>query len=305
MHPSLGMLADDLTGACDAGVQFAQRGFTTKVWLDRAPREPADLTVITTSSRHDQEEVARRKVATACAALPQLVFKKIDSTLYGNIVAEIEAALDACGISEAWLAPAYLAQGRTVSDGWLEVAGSDRRVHLPTLLGDHPRIRWFDAYAQDDLQRIAHQAFETEPRPLLVGSAGLATEVAQLLGGTGIPACVERPTSGEILFVIGSTNPVTLAQVAYLKAHHPEAEVIAVAELLKRPAPRALVLSGGDTALEVCRALGVLGIRLAREILPGIPLGRLIGGRYDGLTVVTKAGGFGSVDALLAVADYL
>ena len=300
---SLALIADDLTGACDAGVQFAERGFATIVWLDPEPREGAQLTVVTTNSRNDPPEVARRKVADACRVLGTVVFKKIDSTLYGNIVPEIEAALDACGFAEAWLAPAYPAQGRTVHDGWLEVAGSDRRIHLPTLLGGHPRIRWFDAATQDDLGGVARQAFSSDPRPLLVGSVGLATEVARLLAvGQAVPP-VQMPAEGDILFVIGSTNPVTLAQLEYLKSHHPEAEVTTVAGLLRPRKVHALVLSGGDTALEVCRALGVVGIRLRHEILPGIPLGTLIGGPYEGVAVVTKAGGFGAVDALAAILE--
>ena len=57
---SLALIADDLTGACDAGVQFAERGFATIVWLDPEPREGAQLTVVTTNSRNDPPEVARR-----------------------------------------------------------------------------------------------------------------------------------------------------------------------------------------------------------------------------------------------------
>jgi len=297
------MIADDLTGACDAGVQSALRGLSTIVWLDPDPREPSAVTVISTNSRNDPPAVAREKVRRACRALGGVVFKKIDSTLHGNIVAEIEAVLEECGFREAWLAPAFPAQGRTVRGGWLEVAGSERRVHLPALLGGHPRIRWFDAATQDDLARIARLAFSTDPRPLLAGSAGLAREVAALLPvGQAVPP-VRRPAQGDVLFVIGSANPVTVAQVDYLKARHPDARVTTIDALPERPAARALVLSGGDTALEVCRALDVAGIRLAREILPGIPLGTLTGGCCDGLPVVTKAGGFGAVDALAAILE--
>jgi uncharacterized protein YgbK (DUF1537 family) len=44
---------------------------------------------------------------------------------------------------------------------------------------------------------------------------------------------------------------------------------------------------------------------LEREILPGIPWGRLIGGSAGGTAVATKAGGFGEIDALVRVADFL
>jgi uncharacterized protein YgbK (DUF1537 family) len=303
------MIADDLTGACDAGVLVALRGLATIVWLDPEPHEPCDLVVISTNSRNDPPEEAREKVCRACRALGGVVFKKIDSTLHGNIVAEIEAVLEECSFREAWLAPAFPAQGRTVRDGWLYV-GSDRRLQLPSLLEAHPGIRWFDTVAQEDLARVAGLAFSTDPRPLLAGSAGLAREVAALVAAQRGQAalstegqCSLSPSSGDVLFVIGSTNPVTLAQVEYLKVRHPEARVTTIDGLTDRQAVRALVLSGGDTALAVCRARGVQGIRLLREILPGIPLGLLVGGSCNGLPVVTKAGGFGAVDALAAILE--
>jgi len=305
----ISLVADDLTGACDAGVQFALRGLSTIVWLDPEPSKPSEVTVISTNSRNDPPEEAGEKVRRACRALGGVLFKKIDSTLHGNIVAEIEAVLEECGFREAYLAPAFPAQGRTVRDGWLYV-GSDRRLQLPSLLGAHPGIRWFDTVAQEDLARVARLALSRAPRPLLAGSAGLAREVAALLaeqrGQAALSTEGQRslsPSSGDVLFVIGSANPVTVAQVDYLKTRHPEAWVMTIAELPERPAARALVLSGGDTALAVCRALGVQGIRSLREILPGIPLGTLIGGCCDGLPVVTKAGGFGAVDALAAILE--
>ncbi|HBT47617.1 MAG TPA: Hrp-dependent type III effector protein [Peptococcaceae bacterium] len=66
-----------------------------------------------------------------------------------------------------------------------------------------------------------------------------------------------------------------------------------------------LVITGGDTAVHICRALGAKGIDLMRELLPGIPLGKLLGGVGDGLPVVTKAGGFGPPEAFVRVAAHL
>jgi uncharacterized protein YgbK (DUF1537 family) len=69
-------------------------------------------------------------------------------------------------------------------------------------------------------------------------------------------------------------------------------------------AATALVLSGGDTASLVCRALAVRRIQLADEIVPGIPWGYLSGGAFDGWRVATKSGGFGAPHALIQVADF-
>lgn len=68
---------------------------------------------------------------------------------------------------------------------------------------------------------------------------------------------------------------------------------------------RSLVITGGDTAVHICRAMGARGIDLVTELLPGIPLGRLLGGMAEGLPVVTKAGGFGPPDAFVRVVEYL
>ena len=60
----------------------------------------------------------------------------------------------------------------------------------------------------------------------------------------------------------------------------------------------AILLTGGETAIAVLRTLGASGLRLAGEIEPGLALGTLAGGPFDGLVVMTKAGGFGDGDAL-------
>ena len=65
--------------------------------------------------------------------------------------------------------------------------------------------------------------------------------------------------------------------------------------------PRANILVGGDTALKVYEQCGAQGIRILGDVEPGIPWGRWIGGRMDGLPLVTKAGGFGNPDTLCKI----
>jgi len=66
-----------------------------------------------------------------------------------------------------------------------------------------------------------------------------------------------------------------------------------------------LVLVGGDTAIEVIRMMKASGIKIGEEIAPGIPSSEIIGGIHEGLRIVTKAGGFGTEDALILAIDYL
>ena len=60
-----------------------------------------------------------------------------------------------------------------------------------------------------------------------------------------------------------------------------------------------LFLTGGETAISICRALGATGMEVCRELVPGIPLGKLVGGPYQGLPVITKAGAFGDAEAIV------
>ena len=62
--------------------------------------------------------------------------------------------------------------------------------------------------------------------------------------------------------------------------------------------PGAILLTGGETAIAVLRALGARGLRLTGEIEPGLALGAIAGGPFDGLVAMTKAGGFGDAAAL-------
>lgn len=66
-----------------------------------------------------------------------------------------------------------------------------------------------------------------------------------------------------------------------------------------------MALTGGDTAVSCCAALGATRFRVVSEVAAGIPIGELCGGEADGMKVVTKAGAFGAVDALALAVDAL
>lgn len=76
-------------------------------------------------------------------------------------------------------------------------------------------------------------------------------------------------------------------------------------QLCERYKISAILSSGGDTSLAIFKALGAKGIELDEEIVPGVPVGRLMGGMADGMTVVTKSGGFGKKDTLIRSIEYL
>jgi uncharacterized protein YgbK (DUF1537 family) len=308
-----GIIADDLTGACDAGVQFARHGLKTVVWLDASELPQADVVVLSTATRRDSPGPAQAKVARACERLAragrELIYKKIDSTLRGNVIPEIQA----CGVAETWVAPAYPALGRQFIRGRLFIKGVPQGAQLEPA----PRLQVFDSVTQDELAAVARRALAEPGRPLLAGSAGLAMELARILGYPEArhPAILGR--HGPAVLYIGSTHAATSEQVTYLKASRdPHAyRIVTVRSLdgdVGPPVARyqardaaGLIMTGGDTAALVCRDLKVSGIHLIREVLLGVPYGRLLGGRFDGVPVITKAGGFGSENTLAVLVDAL
>ncbi len=62
--------------------------------------------------------------------------------------------------------------------------------------------------------------------------------------------------------------------------------------------PGTLLAAGGETLRGLCEALGADHLDVVGEIIPGVPRSILRGGRWDGVTVVSKSGAFGGPDLL-------
>jgi len=219
-HSPLAMLADDVTGGCDAGVQFSLRGAATRVYLDlpQAPAAFAGVSVIVNHSRGDAPEEASRKVEQACdwiaASGAKLCYKKIDSTLKGNVGPELEAIRNKFPDRLILVNPSFPKMERILLGGWLRVRSSEgiepihllslltsqgarRLTHIPQPAGDGAnrtlveriqqadaagaRIIVIDAVSESHLRAIAEAAVQIVPHPLLVGSAGLAAPWSELL----------------------------------------------------------------------------------------------------------------------------
>jgi uncharacterized protein YgbK (DUF1537 family) len=78
-----------------------------------------------------------------------------------------------------------------------------------------------------------------------------------------------------------------------------------VVDLAGRGAIRGLVLTGGDVAAGVLTGLGATEISLCGEVEPAIPWGVVRSPLLPGVPVVTKAGSFGTPDALLRALAHL
>lgn len=120
----LAIIADDLTGAMDTGVQFAKGGLHTLIMLADGDLPLAEAVVVSTDSRNEPAEIAyQRMKAIARQLRGRAVYKKIDSTLRGNIGAEIDGLFDGLGLEHALVAPAFPATGRTTVNGYHYVNG--------------------------------------------------------------------------------------------------------------------------------------------------------------------------------------
>lgn len=139
--PDIIIIADDLSGAADTGVTFAERGYQSTVIWDGSTIPSVDILVLSTESRHMPRDKAVLRVQKAVSQLSRInesafIYKKIDSTLRGHPVAELVAVMDGFGMSKALVAPAFPAQKRVTMSGIHYVNGLP--LHQTTFGKDVP-----------------------------------------------------------------------------------------------------------------------------------------------------------------------
>lgn len=66
-----------------------------------------------------------------------------------------------------------------------------------------------------------------------------------------------------------------------------------------------LYISGGDVTVAVCNALGAAAIEVKDEVLPLAVYGRIIGGTYNNIPVITKGGLVGDEKAIIKCINYM
>ena len=123
----VGIIADDLTGANDTALQFHLKGANTQILLSDEI-EPLNIKntqtwAISTESRNVEPEVAFEKVLKTTKMLvdkinPDYFYKKIDSTLRGNIAVEVLGILSVLDYDASIVVPAFPAETRTTVGGY-------------------------------------------------------------------------------------------------------------------------------------------------------------------------------------------
>ena len=144
----------------------------------------------------------------------------------------------------------------------------------------------------------------------VVGSRAASDQLDGLLarpGCFGIPADPADPARAgeEARAVLGQGGDAVL----HLEPGTPDrgreqapriAAGLAIAAAAAIEPAAGLLLTGGETARAVCDRAGLATIDLIAEVEPGVPLGR---GGNPARVIVTKSGGFGGPDTLVAALD--
>jgi D-threonate/D-erythronate kinase len=224
MKPHLVILADDLSGAADCAVPFVRSGFPTEIFLQPELATEAEAPVISVdlNTRELTPGQAVQATSRAFTLIPSTTstvwYRKIDSTLRGNIGPDVLASLRRLRDKRIiFCAPAFPDTGRTTVNGEvfvnglsLENSGVHQRnskslaelfaeVGLPTRLvpldvirrgtanllnhlkyNSRVTVAILDAETNEDLAVIAQTGLQIRHELIFVGSAGLTHQIAAL-----------------------------------------------------------------------------------------------------------------------------
>lgn len=203
----LAIIADDLSSATDCGAQVVRSGLSVVVPLGgySLPSQTRLIQVISvdTDSRSLSVDRAYAKVRVAAQQLVTegwtYFYKSVDSTLRGNLGAEIEAVLDVVKLDCAIVAPAFPKYGRTTVDGVQHLHG--RPLH-ETEFGTDPTAPVRDA---DIARRLAEGSHR---------KAGRLTFDQLRAGPTQIKSAVhELLTEGTELVIVDIAEQDDLRQI--------------------------------------------------------------------------------------------
>lgn len=279
------IIADDLTGANDTGAMLADLGFSAVsspfgVEIDEA--NYTDVLTINADSRAMSSDTAYKTIRSLTEQYGQgiqLLSKRIDTTLRGNVGAEIDAVLDGFGEpASACVVTAAPRANRTCIDGKVYLSGkllehtdiskdvrcpidtsevgemirrqSNRKIaniYLNDVRGDlankleetNEEIIVFDAETDEDIQLIAQAISSLKRRIIAIDPGNFTRAYAQQ---------IMKNHQGLTLLLIGSQSEPSKKQLDYLVSHHQLVPVI----------PQLEKLTSSDCQAEYDRILEIL-----------------------------------------------
>ena len=256
------IIADDLTGAVETGVQLTKQGISSKVVLNLNvdfqnvfAEAGCSVLIYNTESRHIPPKEAADRVTNvlhkAQSAGINKLYKKTDSTMRGNIGAELEAFLH--GINQQALAfiPAHPMLKRFTRKGFhyideqllhetefakdplepINESEISEILHLQTVLNVNSidaadknsripenGILVFDCRSVEDLSTIGENLSNKGLHRAIAGSAAMVELLPQLLQLEKRNEKIPK-LQGPTLVVNGSLNRISLEQVKYAAGH--------------------------------------------------------------------------------------
>jgi uncharacterized protein YgbK (DUF1537 family) len=263
---------------------------------------------------------------------PWLVYKKTDSTLRGNIGAELRALHVVFPEREIIYVPAYPSMGRTVRSGRLLVHGLPvhetefgRDPLNPVLHSDLEAVlegvpaTVVDGECEEDVRDAAHDIASSQQPLIVAGPAAIAGALAACLRLQRNPV-PSLPKVRRCLIINGSMNSVSETQVRYAAERGcvgngwdiftyaaPGSGLQRAAglgncviEILNQKRYDAIIVFGGDTAFGIHQAFGRSVFHSYAEVVPGVPVSS-----SAGIFWITKAGGFGEPDLICRLQERL
>ena len=208
---TIGIIADDLTGANDTALQFNLSGANTQILFDyeQAPEGMLNTQVwaISTETRNSDKDVSIPVVRGAVKILDEKLnaeyyYKKIDSTIRGNIGIEAMTILNELGWDAAIIVPAFPAEGRTTVGGYHLLNGNPidrtemardpkspvKESHIPSLLAS--QVGSADIVGSITLKTVTK------------GAAPILIELQQLI------------SKGKKLIVVDAVSTTDIEQIA-------------------------------------------------------------------------------------------
>lgn len=256
------IIADDFTGANDAGVQLTRRGINTHVIFDpKLISYDGDSYVLDTESRGLDSADAYKLLKELFAEIDftkfDYIVKKTDSTLRGNIPMEVKALYDSLDNRTVVFAPAFPDIGRMTINGrhylndkplmetefakdpikpittdclkdLLEEAFEEECIHLPPDSLDSEKeyshnLYSFDCTKNDQLIKIVDTFDKPEFNALWVGSAGICDAILNKLEPV-LPSAA----------LITSVSETTRKQVKFAESKGVKLVRVPVHELLEK-----------------------------------------------------------------------
>lgn len=209
----IGIVSDDLTGANDTALQFFMKGSNTEIIFEANDELQNHLNVgtwaLTTESRNIEAKIAAQRVWENSKKIKECLnvsnyYKKIDSTLRGNIAVETLAMLDAIEYDAAIIAPAFIQEGRITIGGYQLLKG------IPIERTDAARDTYapiYDSYIPDILKKQVNETYHNlistiELKTVAKGAGPITNKINELV------------SSGKKLIIADAVSSVDLEQIA-------------------------------------------------------------------------------------------